>query len=476
MSDDIAKGIAAGNINVTSAPETLELTQASMATSERHQRALAELEKKKVARQIAVPTDDNKVKYQLRRLREPICLFGESIPDRRERLREMLAKKVNEGERYDLDEAEDVDHADEPVELFYTEGCEELKEARMKIAASSLTNSQKRIREAKRKRVQYEAVEEEDKQVGVLFQELKTLSSFASNIGDNRPISFLQFSPDSSQLATASWSGTCRVWDLPNCHATATLTGHEGRATSITWHPDACTDRDESLVSLVSSSSDNTARFWSKKGKELATLAGHTDRVNRAIFNPDGHYMATTSHDTTWRLWNVETRQELLRQDGHSRPVYGFGFQCDGSFACSSGLEGVVRVWDLRSGKSIHDLVGHVKQVLSVDVSANGYHIASGSDDRTAKIWDLRKMKCIYTIPAHSSLISTVRWQPGDGHYLATAAYDKTWKLWSTRDWSLIKTLPGHEGRVMCVDASRDGKYFASSSFDRTWKLWHKDD
>ena len=41
------------------------------------------------------------------------------------------------------------------------------------------------------------------------------------------------------------------------------------------------------------------------------------------------------SHDTTWRLWDVETQKELLRQEGHSRAAYGFSFQCDGSLACS---------------------------------------------------------------------------------------------------------------------------------------------
>ena len=382
---------------------------------------------------------------------------------------------MNEG--LGIEGQEESEEEEERVaELFYTEGVGELKTARTQIASFSLQRANKRLQLAKRKRGEYEHIDREREEVATLFTGLKDLSSIASNIGDNRPIAFCQFSPDSSSLATASWSGLCRVWDLPNCNAETVLDGHQGRATSITWHPDAGKSRDENAVSLVSSSSDTTAVLWSKRGKKLASLEGHTDRVNRALFHPNGRHVATTSHDATWRLWDAETQAELLRQDGHSRAVYGYAFQGDGSLALSTGLEGIVRVWDLRSGKNVHDLVGHVKQCLSVDISSNGYHVASGSDDRTAKIWDLRKMKCIYTVPAHSALISTVRFQPGGGNYLATAAYDKTWKVWSTRDWSLLKTSTGHEGRVMCVDASPDGKYFASSSFDRTWKLWERDD
>lgn len=41
---------------------------------------LDELERKKKARSMAVPTDDNRVKARLRELGEPITLFGERVP------------------------------------------------------------------------------------------------------------------------------------------------------------------------------------------------------------------------------------------------------------------------------------------------------------------------------------------------------------------------------------------------------------
>jgi len=40
---------------------------------------LDELERKKQARKLAVPTDDNRVKARLRELAEPITLFGERV-------------------------------------------------------------------------------------------------------------------------------------------------------------------------------------------------------------------------------------------------------------------------------------------------------------------------------------------------------------------------------------------------------------
>ena len=42
---------------------------------------LDELERKKKARSMAVPTDDNRVKARLREIGEPITLFGERVSD-----------------------------------------------------------------------------------------------------------------------------------------------------------------------------------------------------------------------------------------------------------------------------------------------------------------------------------------------------------------------------------------------------------
>ena len=44
------------------------------------------------SRQIAIPTNDKLVMLRLRELNEPIMLFGEDPGDRRERLRDVLAR------------------------------------------------------------------------------------------------------------------------------------------------------------------------------------------------------------------------------------------------------------------------------------------------------------------------------------------------------------------------------------------------
>ena len=49
------------------------------------------------------------------------------------------------------------------------------------------------------------------------LQELNKFGQLGSQVGDDRPMSLAVFSPDSTTLATAGWSGVIRLWAIPEC-------------------------------------------------------------------------------------------------------------------------------------------------------------------------------------------------------------------------------------------------------------------
>jgi U4/U6 small nuclear ribonucleoprotein PRP4 len=45
------------------------------------------------------------------------------------------------------------------------------------------------------------------------------------------------------------------------------------------------------------------------------------------------------SYDHSWRLWDLETQEEILHQEGHSKAVHDITFQCDGSLSATAYVE-----------------------------------------------------------------------------------------------------------------------------------------
>lgn len=440
---------------------------------EAKQELLEEFERRKKARQIHVSTDDTEVKLQLRQLGEPICLFGEGPADRRERLRQILSvigqdaiKKKKEAyiERKIKEDQENV--------TWYHEGSETLKNARLWIADYSIKRAEQRLKLARAEGSISTAVR--NARLQELYKKSRTLSSHSSQIGDIRPISSCQFSPNGEMLATASWSGLCKLWTIPDCQEIMTLRGHNVQVGSIIFHPEATLSADNAGICMASCAQDGSVKLWSLESDEpIADIEGHAPfRVSKLGFHPSGRFLGTCCFDNSWRLWDLEAQEEILHQEGHSRPVYDIHFQIDGSLAMTGGLDAFGRVWDLRTGRCIMFLEGHLKSILSVNFSPNGYHMATGSEDNSVKIWDLRRTECVYTIPAHTNLVSNVKFQPTGGHYLVTTSYDCKAKIWTHPNWAPLKELCGHEGKVMSADISPDCKYIATASYDRTFKLW----
>ncbi|KAF9038429.1 U4/U6 snRNP-specific spliceosomal protein [Panaeolus papilionaceus] len=477
---------------------------------------LDELERKKKARTLAVPTDDNRVKARLREIGEPITLFGERAADRRDRLIYVLSQ-INAARGDDpmhVDE-ESSSESEEEEEEFYSPGSLELLEARRRIAEFSVPRAQERITQ-QRKDSQMDLGRVVDIRKKV-FNEIKKFANLGSQIGDERPISQVRFSPDNKILATGSWSGTVKLWNMPNCTPIRALRGHSDRVGGVAWHPKATLTQSAESINLVSGGGEGTLALWSlASDTPLSILKGHKDRVCRVAFHPSGDYVASASFDTTWRLWDVNTSTELLLQEGHSKEVYSVDFQNDGALVASGGLDAIGRVWDLRSGRTAMVLDGHVQAIFSIAFSPTGYQVATGAGDDTIRIWDMRAIKSLYTIPAHVSNVSDVRffyandlhfqytppdvtmsddskadeekaekrdpekdrasaeeeWRYRSGLFFASAGYDGFVKLWSADDWQLLKRLTTDAGKVMSVDISSDGNMLASGTYNRNFQLF----
>lgn len=492
---------------------------------ERASAILSQFERKRRAAAMAVPTDDSRVRMRLREFDEPITLFGEGPGDRRDRLRELLTDLA---ERQDAAAAEgDIDMADAAAdaeeaydeagqqEEFYTEGSEDLLEARKAIARYSLPRAKARV--ARQTEESTIPLRTHIKHRKAIKEKLQGFDLYGSQIAGDRPVSICRFAPDGQTIAAGNWGGGIRLLSVPNLEEKVDLKAHADRVGGLSWFPGATlptSNVSESSVNLVSGGGEGDVCLWSlDQDKPLATLSGHSGRVCRVDFHPSGRYAASASYDTTWRLWDVETTAELLLQEGHSREVYTTAFNNDGSLLASGGLDSIGRIWDLRTGRTVMILEGHIREIYGLDWGTDGYRVLSGSGDGWVKCWDLRQVRSTGGIGAHKSVVSDLRWYKGSetassylpstdtqngrmdidsstptptegtpqpapvqprksGTFFVSSGFDKNVNVFSADDWALVKSLSGHSGNVLSTDVSHDAQWIASCGHDRTVKLW----
>ena len=463
---------------------------------------ISQFERKRRAAAIAVPTDDGRVRQQLRSMGEPMTLFGEGPGDRRDRLRELLTQQAEDADEDGMDvQMQDVQPQEtaqgEDNEEFYTEGGKELTQTRNAIARYSLPRARERL--VNQKLESSIPLRTHIKHRKNIKDRLAQIELYGTQIAGDRPVSLVRFSPNGEMIAAGNWSGGVRLLSVPDLDEKRTLRGHTDRIGGIAWYPGA-TLQDSSVstssVNLATSGGEGDIHLWNlEQDTSISTLSGHTGRVCRIDFHPSGQYLASASFDTTWRLWDVNTTTELLLQEGHSREVYALSFNTDGSLLASAGLDSIGRIWDLRTGRTVMILDKHIKDIYALDWSHDNHRVLSGSADGFVRCWDLRSVREAGAIGANKGGVTDLRWYKGEdcllpparddrgdvkpkktGTFFVSGGFDKNVQIFSSDDWALVKTLSGHSGNVLGVDASRDSKWIASCGHDRTVKLWGRDD
>ena len=122
----------------------------------------------------------------------------------------------------------------------------------------------------------------------------------------------VMFSHDGGRIATVSLDGTARLWD----GISGQLRGLLGQESSgLKMAHVAADEQDLEMNSAFSSddrllataSFDGTVRIWDvERASLLTTISGHSGLVEHVEFSPADNSLLTASHDGTARLWDTD--------------------------------------------------------------------------------------------------------------------------------------------------------------------------
>lgn len=203
--------------------------------------------------------------------------------------------------------------------------------------------------------------------------------------GHEKPILCLQFSPKSSSyLSTGSGDGNVRIWDCNTGTPLHILKGHSNWVLCVSWSPDA--------KIIASGSMDNTVRLWDpEKGKNLGdALRGHTKWITSLSWEPihlsteNSLRLASSSKDTTVKIWDINLRSLILTLSGHTSSVSCVKWGGNG-WIYSASHDKSVKIWDGKTGKLLHTLLAHSHWVNTMTLSTD-FVLRTGAYDYTGVV------------------------------------------------------------------------------------------
>ena len=277
--------------------------------------------------------------------------------------------------------------------------------------------------------------------------------------GHTDAITVLSWSPDGTQLASASRDTTARLWSATKQQATVIYRGHHAPIGALAWNPASLLlasggrDKEVQVWNTAGTTQETfvaqgvviTALAWLDdthlfegtfgKGLHLLSLADTqakprtgTTFVRTILLSPNKQFEAIGYEDGFLSVVNLNTRKPQANYLRHSGALNALAWSHDGTMLASAGNDGLVHVFHAVSGRLIHTLQ-HAAAVNGVawDPISNS-RLASACSDKQVYIWNVDSGSST-TYTGHTEAVTALSWHSKGG--LASGSQDKTILLWS---------------------------------------------
>jgi serine/threonine-protein kinase len=278
------------------------------------------------------------------------------------------------------------------------------------------------------------------------------------------PVMTLAFSPDGHFLV-AGGDKQVRYWNIA-CLGPDSEKGpihfkaHEFQMTRIAFAPEG--------RHFASASFDGTCKLWDTKEPAcVLALKQQDEAVTALAFSPDGKTLATAGHDGTVRLWNRNSGELRLAMAGKVGAILSLAFSPDGRWLFWGGNNHQVRWADAATGKT-RDKQAFTKAAAWINVLAfhpgGGQLVLGGGGEGGLYLcrWDGKQLTSLRRLKHHRAAVRDLTFSP-DGNRFVSVSEDKSVALCDGNTGELLKSWDMHFS-MHAVAFAPDGRHFAAGN------------
>lgn len=244
----------------------------------------------------------------------------------------------------------------------------------------------------------------------VIIREVQTGLFLPKFIHHSSPVFSVHFHPNQPFLITGDAEGYVKIWNIEKRELVASFRPHVRYIFSMAFNA--------SGTELITSSWDGIIKHWtvSKDFTEVSLIDAIDFKNNTGFtvgFSPHDLYLAVGDVDKSFRLFELDTKEEVNKFIGHSKTVSDFRFfQSAGrQLVATVSRDGWLKIWDFNTGTLLRKFSTPRKTpMLSIDYIPSTNHLVLGNADRSIYLYDLNSFKIDFQFKAHLSGVNWVHW------------------------------------------------------------------
>ena len=172
---------------------------------------------------------------------------------------------------------------------------------------------------------------------------------------------------------------------------------------------------------IASASYDGTIRIWDVYTWTVRNVLSMEGPVIRVVFHPSLNQLASAGGGKDITIWDLDSSCPILTLKGHSAAVYEVCYSSDGTQLASRSYDKSVIVWDSATGAEIARLVCEGGSCpCTLRYSEDGGKLIVGYRDAHIRVWDTNTWQVSSVLTSHRSAVKDlcVPWISRGGGYV----------------------------------------------------------